>query len=219
MSLVGAFQHPSQYKEIFPVKDTGIKVLDQEFNSDGGINMNNISYIPASKQLFKDEKNLILSKPMVYIKSVAIGYYIYFLPSSNFSFIAQNRQRIDSFNRIFNTAIYGKIFGDEKINASLTMHSIFSLTWFVIGFYLFMTIFVLKESYGFFVKRKLKPEYITTLLFIYGTILYVMIIGNLFEIGENHRYRFITDPLFFVMVGIMLFFFFKRRKTALANKS
>ena len=161
MSLVGAFQHPSQYKEIFPVKDTGIKVLDQEFNSDGGINMNNISYIPASKQLFKD----------------------------------------------------------EKINASLTMHSIFSLTWFVIGFYLFMTIFVLKESYGFFVKRKLKPEYNTTLLFIYGTILYVMIIGNLFEIGENHRYRFITDPLFFVMVGIMLFFFFKRRKTALANKS
>lgn len=213
VSLMGPFLPQSQCEKIFPVKETGIKVLDQD-------GMNSICYIPASKQLLKDSVNLILYQPMAYIKSVIIAYYIYFLPSSNYSFIALNRLQIDSFNRIFNTVMYGKIFGDEKINASLTMHSILNLEWFVIGLYLLITIFVIKESYNFFVKKyKLKPEYIATLLFMYGTILYVMIIGNFLELGENHRFRFMTDPLFFVLAGIMLFFFFKRRRLSSLSKT
>jgi len=208
LSLVGAFQSPSEYKKIYPMKETGIAVLDQE-------SMNNIVYIPASKQLFEDDKNLILAEPKVYIKSVAIAYYIYFLPSSNYSFIGQNRQKIDLYNRLFNLAAYGKILKGEEINASLTLHSILNLEWSVIILYLLMTVFIIKESYNFFVKKyKLKPEYMAALLFMYGTILYVMLVGNFLELGENHRFRFLTDPLFFVVVGVMLFSFFKKKESA-----
>ena len=206
LSLIGAFQSPSEYKNIYPMKETGIAVLDQE-------SMNSLVYIPASKQLFEDDKNLILAEPKVYLKSIMISYYIYFLPSSNYSFIAQNRQKIELYNRLFNLVAFGKILGGDQINVSLTPRSIFNLEWFVIILYILMTVFIIKESCNFFVKKyKLKPEYITTLLFMYETILYVMLVGNFLELGENHRFRFLTDPLFFVIVGLMLFSFSKKRK-------
>jgi hypothetical protein len=206
LSLIGAFQPASEYKKIYPMKETGIAVLDQE-------SMNNIVYIPASKQLFEDDKNLILAKPKIYLKSLIISYYIYFLPSSNYSFIDQNRQKIGLYNRLFNLVAYGKILGGEEINVSLTPRSILNLEWFVIILYLLMTVFVIKESYNFFVKKyKLKPEQIAALLFMYGTILYVMLVGNFLELGENHRFRFLTDPLFFVVAGLMLFSFFKKKR-------
>ena len=41
-----------------------------------------------------------------------------------------------------------------------------------------------------------------TMAFIMLTMIWVMVVGNLFEFGENNRFRFVTEPLMFVALGV-----------------
>jgi hypothetical protein len=42
--------------------------------------------------------------------------------------------------------------------------------------------------------RRTDPRAVT-LLFIWWTVVYVGVVGNLSEYGENYRFRFVLDPL------------------------
>jgi hypothetical protein len=37
-----------------------------------------------------------------------------------------------------------------------------------------------------------------------GALLYVALVGNSFEVGENNRFRFVTEPLCFVRAGLFV---------------
>jgi hypothetical protein len=43
-----------------------------------------------------------------------------------------------------------------------------------------------------------------TLAFIVGTMLWIMVVGILFECGENYRFRFMTEPYCFLLLGLFL---------------
>jgi hypothetical protein len=43
-----------------------------------------------------------------------------------------------------------------------------------------------------------------TILFCLGTTAWVAVIGNLFEIGENNRFRFLSEPLAWALCGLVL---------------
>ena len=43
-----------------------------------------------------------------------------------------------------------------------------------------------------------------TLCFICLTIIYVAVVGNFLELTENNRFRFVTDPFYFILLSLAL---------------
>ncbi len=48
-----------------------------------------------------------------------------------------------------------------------------------------------------------KPANIV-LLFILLNLLYVSVLVNLFEVGDNNRFRFLVEPFYLVLLGLFL---------------
>ena len=46
--------------------------------------------------------------------------------------------------------------------------------------------------------------YALTLLFMWGNIVYVALIGNACEIYENNRFRFLVQPFVFIIIGLLV---------------
>jgi len=70
--------------------------------------------------------------------------------------------------------------------------------------------FLIAVIYGAFMilreLRKKTPDspLLVTALFFLITIVYVTVIGNCLEVGENERFRFNIDPLLLVLFGVFL---------------
>jgi len=64
-----------------------------------------------------------------------------------------------------------------------------------------------------FRRRPISFPYALTLLFIWLNLLYVTIVGNAFELGENNRFRFIVDPFFLILLGLAMKHRFKKSAT------
>ncbi|MDP2704150.1 MAG: hypothetical protein Q8P01_02920 [bacterium] len=212
LSLRAVANPSSKFQNLVSTAKTGIKVLDEKIN-DSGAQLNHLSYIPISKQLLKDSLRVIAWDPERYLrKAVAPAFYIYFLPASRFNFVRDNNGKISLYSRIFDNVVYGGF--RHTAGLGMSIRNVLDLGFFIIAAYVIVFLSATKELYDYFIKHnraEFTPAYITTLLFILGSVTYVMIISNLLELGENMKYRFMTDPIFFVFLIVILYKMKKNR--------
>jgi len=171
-------KYPSQFRKS---KRTGIPLLDQAKKSTGYINFNQLNYIRISNQYFKDSLVLIASNPNGYLRKLVDVYANYSYPASDIHLFKKNAKPIKFYEGLYNLAIYG---GGLFI---------------AFGFPLFIY-FSLKHLW----QNKAKSPKGIVFLFMFFVVMYVFIIGNLFEVDENHRYRFATEPFILTMIGMMM---------------
>jgi hypothetical protein len=50
-------------------------------------------------------------------------------------------------------------------------------------------------------------------MYLFSSLLYVSVVGNMLEIGENCRFRFMVDPFFVVLLAMALTRALTRRKS------
>jgi hypothetical protein len=213
LAAVRPFSSMDAYKEhvSLPTK-TGIPVLDEERKTGGhprfNTNFNNRVFVDISKQYLRDALRVLGTHPVTYLKTVALSFGIYFFPSSDYIFFEGNRSRIDRLDQFYDRVLYGQIvphggpaWGEERSDGSRTQRLSHMGFFLIVGF----GVFVL---YGWHRLRQAwrRPEsdaFLLTLLFIYINVIYVTLVGNCVEIGENNRFRFIIDP--FILTGLALF--------------
>ncbi len=103
-------------------------------------------------------------------------------------------------NRLF----YGQWSAGEKMEIRLTLNkSIQNVSWLVVAAFLVSLVSGVYHLYKN-VEKLSEPRNVLILFMLYN-ILFVPIIGNMMEIGENNRFRFVIDP--FILI---LFVFFMR---------
>jgi hypothetical protein len=211
LAMVGPFSGLSAYR-IFPhpIRNTGIAVLDQEMKSTGAISVNNLEYVDISRAYLADALYVMIHYPGTYLKGTAHAYYTYFLPVSNYHYLDGNRKHIRGFERIYNLIFCGQLMPDDAGTKDETSEGyvgepMLMRRWLlVIGLPLLCI-------YGFLLLRSLphrgsSSPLALTLLFMLLNILYVTIIGNAVEIGENQRFRFTIESFLVVMVGLFVTF-------------
>lgn len=218
ISMIQPFSDLEQYQgDLISFENTGIPVLDQAVKSTGINNFNNLAYIDISKQYLKDAVFVLTAHPGTYLKTVLNSIRTYVRPSSDyFLFNSHNRQTLHKFETIYNRVVYGKWLNNDVLslrNASfirrLLNKPIFLITAFVIGI-----------VYGFFLilQSLLKVAgdrpFLITVFFMWINIIYVTIVGNCLEYGENNRFRFMIDPFLFILMGLFLDHVFKSLLTA-----
>lgn len=187
---------------------TGIPVLDQVKKSTGDYNFNN-SRIPALNAAYTADGFKVMRKfPAAYVQGLWISNQLYFSPSNmNAYFSTPNRTAAEPMETIFNPLLYGAResatlmpqphFGwpspyHLEVNTGIPL--------------IFLSVLVL--GYGYIQARKAvldknsedRPRAIV-IGFIVFTILYVYAVATAFELAENYRYRFLTEPLFMVLTA------------------
>ncbi len=204
LSLVKPFRSLDIYQRHsnFPLASpTGIPVLDQQNKSTGAPNLNNKTYLSISSVYAKDAKFVLAHYPGVYVASVADACVTYFIPASSYSFLKDNREKIKPLDHIFNLILCWQFKYEDPITDTRTFFNTGLLT---------MAIYLIVIVYGFLLFKKQiagkgsQRDKAVVLGYLWLTLLYITAVGNLFELGENNRFRFMIDPFALILLGISI---------------
>jgi hypothetical protein len=165
--------------------------------------------VRASEYYLRDALTVIRLKPEYYARSAIQALYIYFHSPSDYELISENRSQIKELDHWWNRLFYGQWQSDEtSIERNVGMSASHVGWWIIIGF---VTVIVCSVFYLWRNRAHLSEPLNLLMLFILVNILFVFTIGNLMDIGENNRFRFVVDPfiailfIFFLRTGISRF--------------
>jgi hypothetical protein len=192
------FRNPLVYLKLLPdTPTTGIPLLDSPYTSLGGRNHHHLVYVEASRYYLRDALQVIRLEPGYYLQSIGQAYYIFFHSSSDFDLVIGNRGRIRQLDTWWNRLFYGQWLNDEDSGERLNSISPLNIGWWIIiGFSV-----VLISSPIFIWQNRgsiMNPDTLLV-LFMSINILYVALVGNTMDIGENNRFRFAVDPFILVL--------------------
>lgn len=165
----------------------GVEIADQTTKPGGRTNFNNLIYLKISKAAFNDSKFIIEKYPQYYLQGIKKAFQIYFEPPSNYGLINKNLLQINFYNNIYNALIYG-----ASKSKPLGYFTVMLTTFVMIG----TSLLLLKKNIS-------NKDKIILALMLFN-IIYVMIVGNLFEVGENNRFRFYTEIFSYVLFAYLL---------------
>ena len=63
---------------------------------------------------------------------------------------------------------------------------------------------VLSSQIPSFFRKSMDSSFILTVMFIWLNVIYVTSVANFIEVGENMRYRFLVDPFYLILFGLLL---------------
>jgi hypothetical protein len=186
---------------------TSIPVLDDELKSTGAINFNHPGFLEVGKLYTKDGRYLLRHYPIVYLRSVAIAWFAYFLPTTDFAFFDLNGPRIRGIERFFNIVFFGqfKQITDRKELRAIKSPAIVLYTGvFLLGGLPALFIFGVVFLYRGVRRRTLDTPRAMLLGFMLFNIAYCTAVANILSSVENNRYRFLVDGFYVVLAALAI---------------
>ncbi|HZI12927.1 MAG TPA: hypothetical protein VE153_21275, partial [Myxococcus sp.] len=199
LALYAPFQalgaYPPEYRV---VSGPDVPVLRRELKPSGWSNFNHVSYVGISKAYSHVDFAAVRAWPGRYLDTVLQGVQLFLTPASDYPFVADNRAHLTPLSRVYNPVLLG-MYGAETAelgNRWLTGDEIpRRILWnWVALIVLGLGAAGVRVVTEYRRTRTLSPEG-ATLLFLATNILYVTLVSNLFEYGENNRLRYPIDPL------------------------
>lgn len=205
LSLVNRWAHleayPEEYQQV-PERFAGIPALTDTHKSTGAVNYNHYGNIAICKIYGKDARYVLTHYPKVFFISTALSWYRYFVSSSALPVSPQNQEKILPVIRLYDNWLYGKFPFDLAPYSRLISRG---------GYppYVFLLLglpFVL--FYGLFRAvwpgpARLNRAQRLAVLFLCFNIFAVAALGCTFDFLETARYRFMTDGLSVVLLGLL----------------
>jgi len=193
--------YPIAFKEV-PERFQKIPALATTHKTNGTVNYNHYGYIANCEVYGADAKYVLLHQPRHFIVSTVQSWYRYFKSSSDLPVSPENQQHIRPVLAIYDYAVYGKSPIDlspysRVVEKTETQPYIFLL----IGLPLVL-------FYGLYRAWRPGPHIFgaperTLLLFLGFNIFMVAALGCTFDYLETARYRFTTDGLSVVLLGVL----------------
>jgi hypothetical protein len=133
---------------------------------------------------------------------IGIGkaFYCYFKPSSDYWLLAKNRRRIAAMDAFYNRILFLKIF----LPISHEPHDFYISVSLVLGIPLVTAGGVWLAWRSGISRAGLDRNQRLLLLFLCVNIVYITLVGNLFESGENNRFRFMIEPSLVALLGVFM---------------
>jgi hypothetical protein len=222
VSLVPPFSSLDRYEKAGTVPDCGraarpgtVPVLDQEVKPSGIPNFNHRAYVAISQQYGRDAFRILANRPSAYLRGLAESYLLFFLPSSAYLFLAGSAERIAALDRFYNVLFNGRFVyhHDRGLRASQParyyLQALLNTGWFVIIAYAV----VLIAGLALLFRPGLLPALRSSLLFLWFNIAWMAFVANGLEVGENNRFRFVTDPLVVTFLACLAVNWLARRSS------
>jgi hypothetical protein len=214
IARIPPFGTPDEYRA-FAVFDTttGIPVLDTPYKSTDFPNYNHIGYVSVSRQYLHAARFLIRKYPAYYGLSVVKACYAYLRPTSDsIIFSGNNRERLNAWITLYQNYLLGDVlkhvwqttytnrYGHQRV-----VHINFLYVYIPI---LYVWSFMCALRPG---KVQADKAGAVFLQFIAFTIAYVTAAGNLIDVSENMRFRFLLVPFTYILLALLVSTLTKKR--------
>lgn len=187
---------------------SGIPVLDQVRKSNGTYNFNNRQIVEINRYYTQDAVTLIRTYPFNYVYGLMLANRLFFSPSDmNLYFSEHNRSAAAPMQTWFTPLLYGVSTTTKVVDQP---HFGLNTRWTleVNTSKALIALWLLVLPYGYWQARQgvlkgaaeAQPRAIV-LGFIVLTAVYLYTVGTTLELAENYRYRFLIEPLFFVLTA------------------
>lgn len=219
ISLVPLYRPVDEYRPFLrPIAPTGVPALDQELKSNGRPNLNHVAYVAVANRYRVDALTALRLRPDAYARSVFDSVILSFLPASEFwptyPETPRNANRILMFpyEVVYNAILYGSISSSSRqapassVGIFLVLAYLGAALWG--GFLCAETLTAVFRQWRSVAANNAddcletsSPAARVTLLFLWITLLYVLIVSNALEIGETMRMRYLVEPFVLVVVA------------------
>src|SRR5262245_36694721 len=188
-------RYPPEYR-VVPAGLPRVPVLTEPLPTPGETNYNHAAFLRISDTFLADARIMRAEDPAMYRDCVRVAWMIYFRPTYDGLFL-ERRARLRGIERIYELATVSPAWRWSWGDPDPPMRDRMSLGWIAIA------AVVVPISLLLAWRGRRRPEG-ATILFCVGTAAWVAIVGNLFEIGENNRFRFLSEPLAWALCGLVL---------------
>jgi hypothetical protein len=212
ISFVTPFRAPQQYYGLVPKPPvSGIPVLDQDLKPSGEPNYNNLVYVAASRQYGRDAVAILRALPAAYIGSVMTSYLRTLRPAGASPFFGANSVHVTPLLRLeqFFDGRLGS--GRRDGTQDYLAHCLSDAGWSIGAAYVFAFMVGLALLF-----RRARPSRSGSLFFLAASALWVVAAANAVEVGENDRFRFVSDPMAFALLVVAVN---KARAAVLTNRA
>jgi hypothetical protein len=205
-ALIPPFSPPEAYRPL--PRRTGVAVLDERRKAGGEANYNHKVYLRVSDQYFDDSVQFIRTHPADYARALANSYRFFWLPGSDYTL---DRAPVDGLDRFLNRFLFLQprgYFSNEKRGfaspVSAYVPGLAQMAWGAVLVYVAAWLFAVYAAWAIVRRRNVDRPRAATIAFLGLTVLYVTVLSNAAEIGENNRIRFETDPVMWVLFVVLL---------------
>ncbi|MEM8933998.1 MAG: hypothetical protein AAGE94_22595, partial [Acidobacteriota bacterium] len=193
--------YPERYREI-PPRFADVEALTVEKKTVGRTvgrgfdNLNHVAYLDLSADYRQAASTMIRHDPVGFLGRVALAWGTYSKPSWEYDFVAHNRPALRGW--IDAVTLASPRFAIERQVTGREPPFVFPLSSLLVIPAAFVVVMLAAIGRTRRVAAGTWRRGDAFLLFAATTIAYVGLVGNTFELGENHRFRVVTDPLLFV---------------------
>ncbi len=185
-----------------------VPALTAERRSTGATNYNNIAYIPIARAYLGDALVMLRERPDVYRSMVGLAWLLSFQSPTQTWALDGNRARIAAWDRLYDGTLYGAPGAFRTAAAGARDDPLRHLVLHVeVGWVLLLGVglaFGLVAGLRATAGGRGDVAVGGTLLLMALTVGYLLVVGNLLELGENNRFRMMSDPLVFVLAAAAL---------------
>ena len=190
VSALDPFSRVEDYVGLFPPSPpSGVPVLDMPAKTGGNPNYHARTYLPVAGEYLDDAQWVVLNRPGTYFYTVYGSVLVFFRPSTRFWPLDVNRQHIRAYEDAVSRWVY--------VSTPLLRRLGFG----ILAAYLAAGVFAAAALTSTARTRRAPDARGCTLLFMAFTCAYVFSVSVLVESGENHRMRFVLDPLVLAIVA------------------
>jgi hypothetical protein len=172
----------------------GVPALDRPVKSTGAPNFNHLAYVGISRAYLAAARAWIARYPGRYLHAVGVAHLVYFRSAADNNWLRANRWRIAGFSRFWDRLVYGQWRPfDNRLGPG-------AVAWAWALLVPAVTVLALVRIARAGRDGEADPRTLTA-AYLLLTILWVAAAGNGIELGENNRFRFLTEPFALALAG------------------
>lgn len=175
---------------------TGRPVLDQAWKSTGAPNLHHLAYDEVSRRYLVAWRSLVRQRPDLHAKAVGAAWLVSFRSAADSSWFGDNRRRLGLWVDLARWA------GGQVAPFQGTLGGWY-VAWLVLLAWAAGVAWGVRETVRAARQKRLDPAALT-IAYLTFSVLWVALVGNLVELGENDRFRLFAQPLATALLGMAL---------------
>lgn len=209
IASIGPFNSLSHYTDIIDISSlrytSNSPELTEKRKTNGKKNLNHMAYIFISRDYHDAANYCIRNYPRAYCSAIFDSWLIYLKPSWSNFFLEQNLSEIYqwiAFLDFYRHAVFVDIQGLKRfLFGQIGSNSIYPLSnlLFLPTILFAACLRSLVCVYRFFRHGNVSGF---SFVFMTMTVMYLAILGNALEYGDNNRFRVMTDPMIFLLAVV-----------------
>ena len=199
---------------------TGVPALDETSNG-GRVNYNNEAYIKVSNDYQHDVRVFVQDHPGFYAHRVGESFRTSFASAVDYQAFRANRPHIADLVSL-ESRLSGQLHGLVPVSPHDDAPKWDEIAWVIV--FAYGLVIAAGSAIGWRALRRRRwggeARYARALVFIAGTVGYMLVTSNFVELGDNMRFRFESDPLVLsALVAVVTHWWRARRSRDVAGRA